>query len=493
MRSIEAGQVVAGRYRLLECVGAGSMGVVWRARDLLLRVDVAVKAIWVGGRPGTGDHAGPGGPAALGGADRGRTAAAVREARNAAQLRDNPHVVSVNDVVEDGGLPWIIMELVAATSLDAAVRADGPLTTTRAAQVGLAVLDALIAGARIGLLHRDIKPSNILLADDGRVLLTDFGIATNVADTTAPGPDGSAGTPAYLAPERITRRPASLAADLFSLGATLYFALDGSPPFARETIPLTIGAVLHVDPPPLARADMLWPVIGGLLIKNPDARLGAEAAQALLLRVLRPPVAAAAVPPVAVPPVAGRPSVTAPARAARPDPTGAALPVLPVAVPPVPPPRGIGRFRQRALLAGGSAGLALVLLVTGLLWIARSGPSPAGGGDLLPAGMAGLWTGTVRQGPLEFEVELELRAGGLGQTVGHSDYPTDGCAADLRLLTAEGTTITVQERLVERGVLCKGADRLVLTLRPDGRLAYTFAATAVNSVGNGLLARTSPG
>lgn len=526
--------MVAGRYRLVECIGAGSMGVVWRAVDLLLRVEVAVKAIWLGGRPAAVGLAG----ASLTGADRARVAAAVREARSAAQLRSNPHVVSVTDVVEDGGLPWIVMELVAATSLDTAVRETGPLPVVRAAEVGLAVLDALMAGQRIGLLHRDVKPSNILLAVDGRVLLTDFGIATHVADTTAPGSDGSAGTPAYLAPERITQRPASLAADLFSLGATLYFAVDGNPPFARDTVPLTLGAVLHADPPPLVRADALWPVIGGLLIRNPEARLSAEAAKALLDRALRLTGAEAGTGSSGTggTALAGRlatrgsasPERSAPSA----DPGGPVDPVDPVAsLGPTPagdqarpvgradrsPPGRPGSWPRhlppppRPLIVGVLTGLVLVLVTTGLLWMARGGepgpdgdPTPvgpsSGGGpssgdpssgprDLLPTGMAGSWGGSVTQGPVEFPVELVLSGGGIDEIVGRGDYPTDGCSTELRLREVGPDSITVQERLVQDGFLCRGADRLVLALRSDGRLAYTYAATTINSVGNGVLTR----
>ncbi|WP_241839859.1 serine/threonine-protein kinase [Frankia sp. CcI49] len=527
---VQAGHVVAGRYRLLETIGAGSMGVVWRASDLLLRVEVAAKAIWVGGRP---SGPGPVDP------DRARVAAAVREARNAARLRGNPHVVSVTDVLEDVGIPWIIMELIAATSLDAAVRAGGPLPNTRVAQVGLAVLDALMAGQRIGLLHRDVKPANILLADDGRVLLTDFGIATHVEDTTSPGSDGSAGTPAYLAPERITQRPASVAADLFSLGATLYFAVDGEPPFARENIVMTLGAVLHVDPPPLARADTLWPVIGGLLIKNPESRLGAEAARALLLRALRlsapattgaarsplpfpvssavpAPPATPTPPAVPAPPAASvSPAVPAPPTAPSPppaaDPGRAATSPVPRDSVPVPSVQGLdqaGRMdqvdraspirraawmaralRSRPWLAGGIAGLAVIGLVTVTLWIMMGGAAPRGAGSAVPAGMVGSWSGWVVQGPVGFGVEIVLTDGAVGDDVGHSSYPTEGCSADLRLLAAGPNTITVQERLDEKGLLCQGADRLVLTLRPGDRLGYMFPATSINSMGSADLTR----
>ncbi|SNQ47109.1 Protein kinase family protein (fragment) [Frankia canadensis] len=243
------------------------MGTVWRAHDEMLRVDVAVKEIRF--------------PAELDAAERaGQVDAAMREARTAARLRGNPHVVTVHDAVEQDGLPWIVMDYVPADTLGATVEHAGPLPVPRTAEIGLAVLDALVAGRELGVLHRDVKPSNILLAHDGRVLLTDFGIATHVSDPTLTGGGGSGGTPAYMAPERLVGGAATLLGDLFSLGATLYLAVEGVAPFQRESIPLTIGAVVHGQPPAFTRAGALAPAIAGLLAKNPAGRLGADGAQA---------------------------------------------------------------------------------------------------------------------------------------------------------------------------------------------------------------------
>ncbi|MCL9795111.1 serine/threonine-protein kinase, partial [Frankia sp. AgKG'84/4] len=291
VKDVGAGRLVAGRYRLLTHLGSGGMGTVWRAYDEVLRVDVAVKEIRF--------------PADLDGDERaGQVDAAMREARNAARLRGNPHVVTVHDAVEQDGLPWIVMDLVPADTLAAMVERDGPLPVAQVAGIGLAVLDALTAGQRLGVLHRDVKPSNILLARDGRVLLTDFGIATHTSDPTLPERHSGGeplvqtavdllasrgGTPAYMAPERLLGRPATLAGDLFALGAVLYLGVEGTAPFLRDSLPLTIGAVVREEPPPMLRAGPLAPVIAGLLAKSPATRLKAVGAAALLRYALTPP------------------------------------------------------------------------------------------------------------------------------------------------------------------------------------------------------------
>lgn len=513
------GRLIGGRYRLLARIGAGAMGTVWRAYDERLRVDVAVKEVRLDDRLPAAERA-------------DRLAAAMREARNAARLRAHPHVVAVHDAVEDAGLPWIVMELVAATSLEDAVVDRGPLPADEVAHIGLAVLDALAAAGRIGMLHRDVKPVNILLAEDGRTLLTDFGVATHVADTTLVGVGVSAGTPAYMAPERLTERAATGAADLFSLGVTLYFAASGVSPFVRDTVSETYGALLYAHPPPLPQTGRLWPVLNGLLVKDPAGRLTADGARALLAR--------AAVDP-GLRPGGGRPDPGANSAPEQRTPADAAdgTPVTSLADPPdaldVPAPhdvpaarragggskergrrgtgarRGSERMPPRTLLAAGAAlGLVLVVLAAGLVWrLAVGGSSDSGqdagprsgwrpgtvrsseptGADALPDGMGGAWTGTIRQGPVDFTAEVVLRGGPVGAIVGTSDNPTDGCTADLKLLEVEGDRVVMQERVITSSGLCRGADRLTLTLRPDGRLDYRFEATQINSVGTGILDR----
>ena len=243
---------VAGRYRLLERLGHGGMGVVWRAHDELLRRDVAVKELHV--RLGVdGDF---------------EVRQVLREARAAARLR-HPGVVAVHDVVVDDGRPVIVMELVKGRSLAEVVRVGGPLDEDRVAEIGVRVLDALDAAHDLGVLHRDVKPANILL-DGDRVVLTDFGIAAVTSDTTLT--DSAVGSPEYLAPERINGAPASPAADVWSLGVTLCAALRGASPFQRSDTQATLAAVLTFEPPPIPRAPRLWPVLEALLRKDPAQR-----------------------------------------------------------------------------------------------------------------------------------------------------------------------------------------------------------------------------
>ncbi|WP_203794538.1 WD40 repeat domain-containing serine/threonine protein kinase [Actinoplanes derwentensis] len=269
----DAGRVLVGRYRLLRVLGRGGMGAVWLARDTLLDRDVAIKEVWF---PAAGD--GPVDPADPG------VRRVVREAQAAAALRHSG-IVTVHDVVTDNGRPWIVMELVGGCSLAEAIRERGLLTEQRAAEVGLQVLDALRAAHRAGVVHRDVKPANILLDNDDRVVLTDFGIAA-ISDATAlTAPGQMIGSPAYLSPERIDGRPATAAADLWALGVTLYAAVTGRSPFHREDTLATLAAVLTSEPAPPAHAGRLWPVINGLLRKDPDRRLTAEQARDLLVRV----------------------------------------------------------------------------------------------------------------------------------------------------------------------------------------------------------------
>ncbi|MFC4064549.1 serine/threonine-protein kinase [Actinoplanes subglobosus] len=266
--SVGSGRVVAGRYRLGRMLGRGGMGAVWQAEDTLLGREVALKEVWGPGRP----------------ADP-QVRRTLREAQAAARLR-HPSIVTVYDVVTDEGAPWIVMELVEGRSLAETIAEHGLLTEGRTAEIGLHVLDALRVAHREGIAHRDVKPANILL-EEGRVVLTDFGIAA-IDDATALTATGQmVGSPAYLAPERINGQPATAAADLWSLGVTLYTAVTGRSPFQREDTQATLAAILHHRPETPAHAGRLWPVIKGLLDKDPVRRLGADQARELLANVVR--------------------------------------------------------------------------------------------------------------------------------------------------------------------------------------------------------------
>jgi eukaryotic-like serine/threonine-protein kinase len=267
----EPERLLAGRYRLLAVLGKGGMGAVWRARDELLKRDVAVKEIiW----PPQMDP------------DERETARlrAVREAQMAARLR-HPNIVGIYDFFEEDGRPCIVMELVPYRSLRDAVRADGPLSAADAARVGLGVLAALAAVHEVGVVHRDVKPANILLGPEGRVVLTDFGIAKAADSPTLTKSGVLIGSASYIAPERALGGQASAAADLWALGASLYAAVEGRPPFDRDGVLASLTAVVADEPDPPSHSGPLWPVISGLLRKDPAARLAAAEAGQLLSRI----------------------------------------------------------------------------------------------------------------------------------------------------------------------------------------------------------------
>ena len=270
MRGVSGpGCVVAGRYELLDRIGQGAMGTVWRARDQVLARDVAVKEVRL--------------PDLMPARDReilrGRT---LREARVSAKL-SHPCVVTVHDVIEADGTPWIVMELVAARSLEQVLAEDGPLPPWRVAEAGTMLLGALASAHAAGIVHRDVKPGNVLLTRDGRAVLTDFGIAAVDGDPALTQTGMVVGTPGFCAPERIRGAPASPASDLWSLGATLYAAVEGRGPFDGNGSPMAVlASIVHSDPPPARSAGPLGAVIAALMSRDPAQRPDeAQAAQLL--------------------------------------------------------------------------------------------------------------------------------------------------------------------------------------------------------------------
>ncbi|WP_285687810.1 serine/threonine-protein kinase [Actinoplanes sp. NBRC 103695] len=348
---------VQDRYRLGRELGAGGMGRVWLARDETLDRDVAVKEILL--------------PDEMDDRDSLRRHMLL-EARASARL-SHENVVRVYDAFETDGRAWIVMEYVPSRSLQQVLDADGPMPPEQAARVGLAVLAALSSAHSAGVRHRDVKPANVLLADDGRVVLTDFGVAAVDGESIATSSGLVVGSPQYMAPERIRDGHAGESCDLWSLGATLYAAVEGRPPYQRASVMETVTAIAADEPEPMQQAGALLPAIEGLLRKDPEKRIDAAEARRRLRAVLARParrrwpfwlaaatvvlIAAAAVamwaissprqpqkPPAAAPalvPSAGPPSsapadppgsapastpASAPASAA---PTGSALPKLP--------------------------------------------------------------------------------------------------------------------------------------------------------------------
>ncbi|MFI5839712.1 protein kinase [Catenuloplanes sp. NPDC051500] len=259
---------LAGRYTLLRALGQGAMGRVWLARDEMLRRDVAVKELVP--------------PPGLSEAETAQLRErSLREARAIAQL-SHSNAVRIFDVLIDGGDPWIVMEFIPSQPLHSVLRAEGPLSPAAAARIGLAVLAALSAAHRVGVLHRDVKPANVLLGTDGRIMLTDFGLATVEDDPAMTRTGIVLGSPAYLAPERAIGEPAGPASDLWSLGATLYAAVEGRSPYARSSSIATLAALATELPAPPQRAGTLFPVLEGLLRKDPARRINAIEAERLL-------------------------------------------------------------------------------------------------------------------------------------------------------------------------------------------------------------------
>ncbi|MFI0739605.1 serine/threonine-protein kinase [Streptomyces sp. NPDC021100] len=358
-----SGRLLAGRYRILERIGRGGMGTVWLAEDELLGRRVAVKRLHVSR-----------------GLDEEELATLYertrREARSAARI-SHPNVVVVHDVVEDDGLPCIVMEHVPSKTLGDVLK-QGPLTPEEAARIGRGMIAALRAAHAADVLHRDVKPGNVLLGDDGRVVLTDFGIAHLAGNSTLTKTGEMLGSIDYIAPERVRGARPGPASDLWALGATLYEAVEGRTPFQRPT-PVETAYAIAVDPlePPL-RAGPLTRLIETLLSRDPDLRPPAD----LVEQILREPAAEAgtarhqapgaegferseattAVTPPRVEPVA-EPAVPAPDPAPDPAPALRPRPTVPTAVAPPGPVTASASPRRRGI--GKWVAVAAVTSVVG--------------------------------------------------------------------------------------------------------------------------------
>ena len=411
-------RMVAGRYVLGGPLGRGGMGTVWRADDVLLGRPVAVKEVELpGGPPGA---PGPG-PVAL----RER---ALREARAAARL-NHPGAVTLHDVVEADGRLFLVMELVEAPTLRDLVEGSGPLPPATAARVGLELLEALDAAHRAGIVHHDVKPANVMVTADGRTKLADFGIASLQDDTqrtlgvAASGAGDRTLTAAfgslpYVAPEQAGDRRAGPAADLWALGATLWFAVEGAAPFERASPAATLQAILHDPPGRPWRAGPLEPVLLALLARDPGRRLPA----AVLRRVLAPLAAAAPAPTVPLAGAARLPGTPAPTEA--------------LAGPAPPPGWGEPRPRRRRrwgrLLLVAAGVLALVSVAANLGEAGRRGsPGPAGPGD------------PVRDGQFQFVVHsVACGARSVGQGIARKRPLAQFCllALEVENTGSEGRT-----------------------------------------------------
>ena len=253
------GSVIGSRYRLVQTIAVGGMGQVWEAWDELLLRRVAVKQLLT--QPGLGD--------AEGALARDRV---IREARITARLH-HANAVTLFDVVDQDGHPCLIMQFVPSISLSSLLHEQGTLSISVVSRIGADVAAALVAAHAVGIVHRDVKPGNVLITDDGSAKLTDFGISHAVGDMTLTATGMVSGTPAYLAPEVARGADSGYPADVFSLGSTLYAALEGSPPFGLDGNPM---AILHrvgsgrIDPP--RRSGALAPLLLRMLAPEPADR-----------------------------------------------------------------------------------------------------------------------------------------------------------------------------------------------------------------------------
>ena len=252
------GDLVADRYQLVDLVGKGGNGSVWRATDMVLRREVALKEVFL--------------PPDLPPQERVQLIDRSRREAQIAAALSHPSIIRIFDVVEHAGLPWIVMELLQARSLAEILTQDGPLQPRVAAKIGLALVGALQAAHDAGIIHRDIKPGNVLISTDGRCVLSDFGAAQmhQVSGGTTPGK--VLGSAHYIAPERAVGHPAEPASDVFSLGVTLYAAVEGRPPFDRGDAVSTMRAVVQEPPENPRNAGPLTLLLGGMLAKDPSQR-----------------------------------------------------------------------------------------------------------------------------------------------------------------------------------------------------------------------------
>ncbi|MFB7255905.1 protein kinase domain-containing protein [Streptomyces nojiriensis] len=341
-------RLIAGRYRLDAKLGRGGMGIVWRATDHLLGRNVAVKEVALD-------------PALSEEEARHQRERTLREARAAAQLK-HPHIIVVHDIVEDGELPYIVMELVEGGSLADRLSRTGPVDVAEAARIGIALVGALRTAHAAGVLHRDIKPANVLLeTPGGRPVLTDFGIAQVSGATTLTTTGSFVGSPEYTAPERMSgRTPAGPEADLWSLGALLCAALSGASPFRRDSLGGILHAVVFDEIRPPEACGPLLPVVRGLLERDPAGRLDAERAEQMLRTCAE---TAAQYTPTQSAPVPQGPTRPGPAPVSAPTPVSASAPAPG-------PGRAPGKRRPGAALIAGllvaaiaGAGVSAALLM----------------------------------------------------------------------------------------------------------------------------------
>lgn len=367
---MSATTLLADRYRLTRELGRGGMGVVWEAYDELLHRDVAVKEVNF--------------PPDLSEEDRDRLAArTLREARAVAAV-DTHAAVRVFDILDQDGRPWIVMEMVRGRSLTAVLRERSSLPAQEVARIGLAVLEALEAAHAAGVLHRDVKPGNVLIGDDGRVALTDFGIATVDGDGGETTSGVIVGSPAYVAPERVNGDPSTPASDLWALGATLWTAAEGRPPYAGDNAIAVMSSVTHNDPPPCRQCGgPLADLLRRLMDRDPQRRPDAATAREVLARVAADPTATLAVtqpyPSEELPAAFDRTTVLeAPTTQSAPAPRPVTSPPVSSPSSTAPPPSSTAPPRRRRWLRALSVAVVVAVAAVTVVLLSRgqSGTTP---------------------------------------------------------------------------------------------------------------------
>ncbi|MFD5555491.1 serine/threonine-protein kinase [Streptomyces sp. NPDC127068] len=456
-------RVIDGRFALEARLGGGGMGMVWRARDLVLDRAVALKEV----RPSDPDLAEYDPEAA-----RLLRARVLREARALARV-EHPNVVTIHHIVDGGDTtyPWLVMELVSGGSLQDRLE-RGPMAPAEAAVLGRELLAALRAAHAVGIQHRDVKPANVLLRPDGRPVLTDFGIAAIRESTVLTATGSIIGTPDFMAPERITGERGGSASDLWSLAMMLYVAVEGHHPLRRATTLATLAAVLNEQLPPPTRAGALTPVLAALLVKDPAARPAPETVDRMLADAAAwdtaYPVHGTGPGPSGTPPPAVTGTVQGPATSYRlTPPTG--IPQL--GTPPTSTGTGTGperdgrrRRRSRRIAVGSSALSTLVL--GALLW--QFLPRPGGDGDAAGADPARSaptagGTATASQPPAAGAARTPA-SDGKSKPKSRDLLTPDGIRFALAQLREETGSdrvggLTVYPEHVSATVLLKGSDR----------------------------------
>ncbi|MFL1377838.1 MULTISPECIES: serine/threonine-protein kinase [unclassified Nocardiopsis] len=269
------GRLLKGRYQLTSEIARGGVGTVWRALDLVIDREVAVKELRL--------------PESLSRSDReSLLQRTTREARVAGRL-SHPSLITVLDVVDEDGRPWIVMELLEASTLEEIIDVGGPLPYQRVAEIGLQLIDALKVAHNEGIVHRDVKPGNVMITSGGRVVLTDFGLAAWNGESALSESGRIVGSPAYLSPERAKAGPVGPASDLWSLGATLYAAVEGRTPYDRKGYIKILRQEPLDEPATATKAGPLAPALAGLLKVEAAERLTADnAAKMLRIAALAP-------------------------------------------------------------------------------------------------------------------------------------------------------------------------------------------------------------